>query len=154
MLGEQRHNECEHLPKTVTRQRRGCDLNPAPPAPESSTLTTRLPSTRYTSRAKPMEQWGCTQRLTTLRDANCTLEDSQCRNVRRGLMGDNSTGRDDARRAPGSNGHRSPQLCRFRTNSIRKPPAYADLSSASATAPQTSISLLAGSARRTASTLL
>ena len=32
------------LPKTVTRQRRGCDMNPAPSAPESSTLTTRLPS--------------------------------------------------------------------------------------------------------------
>jgi len=31
-------------PKTVTRQRRGCDLNPGPSAPESSTLTTRLPS--------------------------------------------------------------------------------------------------------------
>ena len=31
------------LPKTVTRQRRGCDLNPDPSAPESSTLTTRLP---------------------------------------------------------------------------------------------------------------
>ena len=30
------------LPKTVTRQRRDCDLNPS--APESSTLTTRLPS--------------------------------------------------------------------------------------------------------------
>jgi len=28
-------------PKTVTRQRRGCDLNPGPSAPESSTLTTR-----------------------------------------------------------------------------------------------------------------
>ena len=25
------------LPKTVTRQRRGCDLNPGPTAPESST---------------------------------------------------------------------------------------------------------------------
>ena len=34
------------LPKTVTRQRRGCDLNPGPSAPESSTLTTRLPSQR------------------------------------------------------------------------------------------------------------
>jgi len=33
-----------NLPKTVTRQRRGCDLNPSPTAPESSTLTTRLPS--------------------------------------------------------------------------------------------------------------
>jgi len=32
------------LPKTVTRQRRGCDLNPGPSAPESSTLTTRQPS--------------------------------------------------------------------------------------------------------------
>jgi len=32
------------LPKTVTQQRRGRDLNPGPSAPESSTLTTRLPS--------------------------------------------------------------------------------------------------------------
>jgi len=32
------------LPKIVTRQRRGCDLNPGPSAPESSTLTTRLPT--------------------------------------------------------------------------------------------------------------
>jgi len=32
------------LPKTVTRKRRGCDLNPGPSVPESSTLTTRLPS--------------------------------------------------------------------------------------------------------------
>jgi len=32
------------LPKTVTRQRRSCDLNPGSSAPESSTLTTRLPS--------------------------------------------------------------------------------------------------------------
>ena len=32
------------LPKTVTRQGRDCDLNPGPSAPESSTLTTRLPS--------------------------------------------------------------------------------------------------------------
>ena len=32
------------LPKTVTRQRRDCDLNPGPSAPESSTLTTWLPS--------------------------------------------------------------------------------------------------------------
>ena len=36
------------LPKTVIRQRRGCDLNPGPSAPESSTLTTRLPSHPYT----------------------------------------------------------------------------------------------------------
>jgi len=32
------------LPKTVTRQRRDCDLNPRPSVPESSTLTTRLTS--------------------------------------------------------------------------------------------------------------
>jgi len=32
------------LPKTVTRQRGDCDLNSGPSAPESSTLTTRLPS--------------------------------------------------------------------------------------------------------------
>jgi len=32
------------LPRTVTRQRRGCDLNPRHSALESSTLTTRLPS--------------------------------------------------------------------------------------------------------------
>jgi len=32
------------LPKTVTRQCRDCDLNPGPFAPESNTLTTRLPS--------------------------------------------------------------------------------------------------------------
>jgi len=37
------------LPKTVTRQRRDCDLNPDPTAPESSTLTTRLPSHRRTN---------------------------------------------------------------------------------------------------------
>ena len=30
------------LPKTVTRQRRGCNLNPSPSASESSMLTTRL----------------------------------------------------------------------------------------------------------------
>ena len=32
------------LPNSVTRQRRGYDLNPGPAAPESSTLTTRLSS--------------------------------------------------------------------------------------------------------------
>jgi len=35
------------LPKTVTQQRRDCDLNPGPSAPESSKLTTRLPSHPY-----------------------------------------------------------------------------------------------------------
>ena len=37
------------LPKTVTRQRRGCDLNPGPSAPASSMLTTRLPSHSFNS---------------------------------------------------------------------------------------------------------
>ena len=32
------------FPKTVTRQRRGCDWNPGPITPESRMLTTRLPS--------------------------------------------------------------------------------------------------------------
>ena len=32
------------LPKTDTRQRRDCDLNQCPSEPESSSLTTRLPS--------------------------------------------------------------------------------------------------------------
>ena len=43
------------LPKTVTRQRRGCDLIPGPFAPESSTLTTRLPSHpfHYYTNTKP-----------------------------------------------------------------------------------------------------
>jgi len=35
------------LPKTVTGQRRDCDLNPGPFAPESNALTTRLPSRLY-----------------------------------------------------------------------------------------------------------
>jgi len=39
------------LPKTVTRQRRGCDLNPGPSAPETSTLTTRLPNHLLACRA-------------------------------------------------------------------------------------------------------
>ena len=41
------------LPKTVTRQRRDCDLNPGPSAPESSTLTTRLPDLGYSMQADP-----------------------------------------------------------------------------------------------------
>ena len=31
----------------VTRQRLDCDLNPGPSAPESSTLTNRLPSHKF-----------------------------------------------------------------------------------------------------------
>jgi len=46
------------LPKTVTRQCRGCDLNPGPPAPESSTLreigcrATHLPENEFQFRAR------------------------------------------------------------------------------------------------------
>jgi len=36
-----------NLPKTVTRQRRDCDLNQGPSAPESNTLTTRLHVATY-----------------------------------------------------------------------------------------------------------
>jgi len=36
------------LPKSLNRQRRDCDLNPGHSAPESSTLTTRLPSYLHT----------------------------------------------------------------------------------------------------------
>ena len=35
------------LPKTVTRQRRNCDLNLGPSAPESSMLTGRLTKSKY-----------------------------------------------------------------------------------------------------------
>jgi len=50
------------LPKTVTRQRRSCDLNPSPSAPESSTLTTRLPihpHIRYITCGK--STWKCSK---------------------------------------------------------------------------------------------
>ena len=46
------------LSKTVTRQRRGCDLNPGPSLPESSTLTTRLPSNPINAvRGELIELW-------------------------------------------------------------------------------------------------
>jgi len=54
------------LPKTVTRQRHGCDLNPGPSAPESSTLTTRLPTTEYSYREEVAKISGMT--LYTLLD--------------------------------------------------------------------------------------
>jgi len=48
------------LPKTATRQRRGCDLNPGPSAPESSTLTTWLPRhlAVYRSRSTSKHDFG------------------------------------------------------------------------------------------------
>ena len=46
------------LPKTDTRQHRDCDLNPGLSVPESSTLTSRLPSHQvliiYTSWSGPL----------------------------------------------------------------------------------------------------
>ena len=51
LLGEQRHNGCEEFAKTVTRQRRGCDLNPGHSAPESSMLTTHYRATPVKERA-------------------------------------------------------------------------------------------------------
>jgi len=56
------------LPKTVTRERRGCDLSPGSSARESSTLTTRLPSdpvekasyrTGVSEAERPETQVGC-----------------------------------------------------------------------------------------------
>jgi len=49
------------VPKTVTRQRRCCDLSPGPSAPESSTLITRLPSlprrrVRHAMSVQPLQQ--------------------------------------------------------------------------------------------------
>jgi len=44
LLGDRGTMGVNSLPKTVARQRRGCDLNPGPTALEFSTLNTRLPS--------------------------------------------------------------------------------------------------------------
>jgi len=44
LLGELGTLDVNSLPKTVTQQRRGCDLNPGPSVPESSMLTTWLQS--------------------------------------------------------------------------------------------------------------
>jgi len=49
------------LPKTVTRQRRDCDLNPGPSATESSTLTTRLPSHPLVELFTIKRSYGCQQ---------------------------------------------------------------------------------------------
>jgi len=44
------------LSKTVTRQRRGCDLNPGLTAPESSALTTWLPSHPFNKSSKNFDE--------------------------------------------------------------------------------------------------
>ena len=58
------------LPKTVTRQCHGCDLNPGPSAPESSMLTTRLlshPSVLYNCLTAVMADGAVTFELRTER---------------------------------------------------------------------------------------
>ena len=45
------------LPKSVTRERHGCDLNPSPSAPVSCTVTTRLPSHPYVKVADDRQQY-------------------------------------------------------------------------------------------------
>ena len=56
------------LPKTVTRQRRGCDLSPGPCASESSTLTTLLPSHRRIISLRfftKTRDWSCIRNVTS-----------------------------------------------------------------------------------------
>ena len=50
------------MPKTVTRKRRGCDSNPGRTAPESSTLTSRLPSHPHESRRTQAVRTACVVR--------------------------------------------------------------------------------------------
>jgi len=56
------------LLKSVTRERCGCDLNLGTSAPESSTLTTRLPSQPrdMTGSTKSSTQGGALSRLTAV----------------------------------------------------------------------------------------
>ena len=63
------------LPKTVTRQRRYCDLDPGPSVPESSTLTTRLPS-HASSICGCIVQRELKGRLVDLDDVEHSLDDT------------------------------------------------------------------------------
>ena len=69
------------LPKTVTRQRRGCDLNPGPSAPESGTLTTRLPSHRRISHS-------ITETIATLRRVQTSPESGEKYSTRKAATTD------------------------------------------------------------------
>ena len=64
------------LPKTVTRQRRDCDLNPGPSAPESSTLTTRLISNKTISQQTSLRRRACTCAVVDL--FVCNFESGLC----------------------------------------------------------------------------
>jgi len=67
LFGEQRRTMgVNSLPNTVTRQRRDCDLNPGHCAPESSTLTTRLPSHHRETVTQCISVVAFTHTLTTL----------------------------------------------------------------------------------------
>ena len=50
------------LPKTVTQQHRGCDLNPDPTAPESSTLTTQYRANPHAAVRKFQLTFSCVRR--------------------------------------------------------------------------------------------
>ena len=64
------------LPKTVTRKRRDCDMNPGPSAPESNALTTRLPS-------HPSKRLQVLDAILDFRPAGlCRVSFSVCRAVR------------------------------------------------------------------------
>ena len=71
--------------KTVTRQRRDCDLNPGPTAPESSTLTTRLPSQRRALSSKPVGRRFCRRSVeqTERRMDRCTDGQTDARSLHR-----------------------------------------------------------------------
>ena len=49
-------------PKTITRQRRRCELNPGPTVPECSTLTNRLPSHPRLREGCRYLRWWCSGR--------------------------------------------------------------------------------------------
>ena len=67
LFGEHRRTMgVNSLPNTVTRQRRDCDLNPGHCAPESSTLTTRLPSHHRETVTQCISVVAFTHTLTTL----------------------------------------------------------------------------------------
>jgi len=71
------------LPKTVTRQRRGCDLNPGPSPPESSTLTTRLPSHTLLYYYCYKSQWQAGRGMPRMDTDRLTDERKQARTNRR-----------------------------------------------------------------------
>jgi len=77
------------LPKSVSRQRRGCDFNPGPSAPESSTLTTRLPSPL---RAPEIRPW--IQPLAVSTAATCDVVSIQLVDILSSLLERPTIGRD------------------------------------------------------------